>query len=104
MERGQKVALVGANGLGKTTLLRSILGEIPAINGNVELGDYQHVGYFEQEIKDANYKTCIEEVWQAFPTYTQYEVRAALANVAYTNTSKVKLCIKWWRTGQSTSL
>jgi len=84
MERGQKVALVGANGLGKTTLLRSILGEIPAINGNVELGDYQHVGYFEQEIKDANYKTCIEEVWQTFPSYTQYEVRAALAKCGLT--------------------
>ena len=84
MERGQKIALVGANGLGKTTLLRSILGEIPAISGEVELGDYLYMGYFEQEIKDANYKTCIEEVWGDFPAFTQYEVRAALAKCGLT--------------------
>lgn len=84
MERGQKIALVGANGLGKTTLLRSILGEIPSLSGNVELGDYQHVGYFEQEIKEANYSTCIDEVWREFPAFTQYEVRAALAKCGLT--------------------
>ncbi|SES97315.1 ATPase components of ABC transporters with duplicated ATPase domains [Natronincola peptidivorans] len=84
MERGQKIALVGANGLGKTTLLRSILGEIPSISGAVELGDYLHIGYFEQEIKEANYNTCIDEVWQDFPSYTQYEIRAALAKCGLT--------------------
>ncbi|AOY75259.1 ABC-F family ATP-binding cassette domain-containing protein [Clostridium formicaceticum] len=84
MERGQKIALVGANGLGKTTLLKSILSEIKAISGSVELGDYLHLGYFQQEIKEANYKTCIEEVWQDFPSYSQYEVRAALAKCGLT--------------------
>ncbi|QUH24686.1 ABC-F family ATP-binding cassette domain-containing protein [Serpentinicella alkaliphila] len=84
MERGQKIALIGANGLGKTTLLKSILGQIPSITGSVELGDYLHIGYFEQEIKEANYKTCIDEVWQDFPSYTQYEVRAALAKCGLT--------------------
>lgn len=84
MERGQKIALIGANGLGKTTLLKSILGDIPSISGSVELGDYLHIGYFEQEIKEANYKTCIDEVWQDFPSYTQYEVRAALAKCGLT--------------------
>lgn len=84
MERGQKVALVGANGLGKTTLLRSILGEIKPISGKAELGDYLYIGYFEQEIKDSNYKTCIEEVWQDFPSYSQYEIRAALAKCGLT--------------------
>ena len=84
MERGQKIALVGANGLGKTTLLRSILGEIKAVSGQVILGDYQYIGYFEQEIKEANYNTCIEEVWKDFPSYTQYEIRAALAKCGLT--------------------
>lgn len=84
MERGQKIALVGANGLGKTTLLKSILGEIKAISGSVELGDYLHIGYFEQEIKDANYNTCIEEVWKDFPSFNQYEVRSALAKCGLT--------------------
>ena len=84
MERGQKIALMGANGLGKTTLLRSILGEIKPISGAVELGENLHMGYFEQEIKDANYNTCIEEVWSEFPGLSQFEVRAALARCGLT--------------------
>ncbi|OEH86459.1 heme ABC transporter ATP-binding protein [Desulfuribacillus stibiiarsenatis] len=84
MERGQKIALVGANGLGKTTLLKSILGLIPAYSGDVQLGDYLHLGYFEQEIREANYKTCIEEVWQEFPAMEQREIRAALAKCGLT--------------------
>ena len=84
LERGQKVAITGANGLGKTTLLRSVLGEIPALSGSVETGEFLHIGYFEQEIKEANYNTCIDEVWKDFPSYTQYEVRAALAKCGLT--------------------
>lgn len=84
MERGQKIALVGANGIGKTTLLRSILGEIKPISGTVQRGDYLHIGYFEQEIKTTNNNTCIEEVWSTFPHFTQYEVRAALAKCGLT--------------------
>jgi ATPase subunit of ABC transporter with duplicated ATPase domains len=84
MERGQKIALYGANGIGKTTLLRSILGEIPPISGTVELGEHLHIGYFEQEIKTETTNTCIEEVWEEFPHFTQYEVRAALAKCGLT--------------------
>ena len=84
LERGQKVAITGANGLGKTTLLKSILGEIPSISGTVETGEFLHIGYFEQEIKDANYNTCIDEVWHEFPALTHYEVRAALAKCGLT--------------------
>lgn len=84
MERGEKIALVGANGLGKTTLLKSILGEIKPISGHATLGDYLNIGYFEQEIKKSNYNTCIEEVWSEFPSFTQYEVRAALAKCGLT--------------------
>ncbi len=84
MERGQKIALVGANGLGKTTLLKSLMGSIKPISGKVNLGDYQYIGYFEQEIKGANYDTCIDEFWKDFQGYTQYEVRAALAKCGLT--------------------
>ncbi|RIU89362.1 ABC-F family ATP-binding cassette domain-containing protein [Oceanobacillus picturae] len=84
MERGQKLALSGANGIGKTTLLRSILGEIPALSGSVELGEHLHIGYFEQEMKDVSKKTCIEEIWDEFPHMNQYEVRAALARCGLT--------------------
>ncbi|MEJ8553264.1 ABC-F family ATP-binding cassette domain-containing protein [Tepidibacter sp. Z1-5] len=94
MERGEKIALVGANGIGKTTLLKSILGLIKPLSGKVELGYEQIIGYFEQEIKDGNNNTCIEEVWQEFPAFTQYEVRAALAKCGLTTKhieSKVKV-------------
>ncbi|MDO4329837.1 MAG: ABC-F family ATP-binding cassette domain-containing protein [Lachnospiraceae bacterium] len=84
MERGERVVLKGANGIGKTTLLRSILGEIPPLSGKVELGDYLHIGYFEQEMAPGNTSTCIEELWKEFPSYTQYQVRAALAKCGLT--------------------
>lgn len=84
MERGQKIAFVGANGIGKTTLLRSILGEIRAISGEVERGEFLHIGYFEQEVKTSNYNTCIEEIWNTFPHLNQAEVRAALAKCGLT--------------------
>ncbi|MBU8907965.1 ABC-F family ATP-binding cassette domain-containing protein [Desertibacillus haloalkaliphilus] len=84
MERGQKIALVGANGIGKTTLLRSILGEINPLSGSVELGDNQYTGYFEQEVKDSNNQTCIDEIWSEFPSFSQYEVRTALAKCGLT--------------------
>ena len=85
MERGQKVALVGANGLGKSTLLKSLLGIIKPLNGEVETGEYQQLGYFEQEIKEVNYNSVIDEIWEEFPGYNQYEVRSALAKCGLTN-------------------
>lgn len=84
LERGHKVALVGANGIGKTTLLRSILGLIPSLKGSCELGENLQIGYFEQEIKGENKTTCIEEIWSEFPSLTQYEVRSALAKCGLT--------------------
>ena len=94
MERGQKIVLTGANGIGKTTLLKSILGLIPALNGGVELGDYLEIGYFEQEMDQSIATTCIEEIWKDFPSLSQYEVRSALAKCGLTTKhieSKVKV-------------
>ena len=84
MERGQKIALVGANGIGKTTLLKSILGLIPALSGSVRLGDNLQIGYFEQEGDYDNNTTCIQEIWKEFPGFSQYEVRSALAKCGLT--------------------
>ena len=94
MERGQKIVLTGANGIGKTTLLKSILGLIPPISGSVEQGDYLSIGYFEQEMDQSIATTCIEEIWKEFPGYSQYEVRSALAKCGLTTKhieSKVKV-------------
>ncbi|MBO5056239.1 MAG: ABC-F family ATP-binding cassette domain-containing protein [Lachnospiraceae bacterium] len=84
MERGQKIVLTGANGIGKTTLLKSILGLLPPISGSVEQGDYLSIGYFEQEMDQNISTTCIEEIWKEFPGYSQYEVRSALAKCGLT--------------------
>ena len=84
MERGKKIALVGANGIGKTTLLKSILGLIDPLAGSVELGENLQIGYFEQEGDYDNSTTCIEELWNEFPGFSQYEVRAALAKCGLT--------------------
>ena len=110
MERGEKIAVIGANGIGKTTFLKSIQGLIPAISGSVEVGDYQFPGYFEQEMAPGNTTTCIEEIWKEFPSYTQYEVRSALAKCGLTTKNiesqvrvlsggeqaKVRLCMQGW--------
>lgn len=84
MERGEKLVLTGANGIGKTTLLKSILGLIPVLGGSVELGDYLEIGYFEQEMSQDIATTCLEELWQEFPAFTQYEARSALAKCGLT--------------------
>lgn len=84
MERGSKIVLTGANGIGKTTLLKSLLGLIKPISGEVEQGDYLEIGYFEQEMSPDIDTTCLEEIWKEFPSFTQYEVRAALAKCGLT--------------------
>ncbi len=93
MERGEKIAIIGTNGIGKTTFLKSVLGLIPAIEGNAILGENLYKGYFEQEVS-AGDNSCIEEIWNVFPSFSQYEVRSALAKCGLTTKhieSKVKV-------------
>ena len=93
MERGEKIAIVGTNGIGKSTLLKSLLGLLEPISGKATLGDYLFLGYFEQEMAGTE-NTCMEEIWQEFPSYSQYEVRSALAKCGLTTKhieSKVKV-------------
>ncbi|MCY0887080.1 MAG: ABC-F family ATP-binding cassette domain-containing protein, partial [Alicyclobacillaceae bacterium] len=82
--RGQKVALIGANGIGKTTLLRSLLGLNPPLLGTVETGDGLEIGYFEQEVKASPDLTCIDAMWNEYPHLAQRDVRAALAKCGLT--------------------
>ena len=83
-ERNQKVAIVGANGIGKTTLLKSLLGIIQPLEGEVETGDFIDLGYFEQEAEGSR-QTPLEAIWDAFPALNQAEVRAALAKCGLTS-------------------
>ncbi len=94
MERKQKIIIEGANGIGKTTLLKSLLGLIPAISGESKRGESIELGYFEQEsTKDGN-NSCIDEIWEEFPSLNQFEVRLALSKCGLTTKhieSKVKV-------------
>ncbi|APH17481.1 ABC transporter family protein [Clostridium botulinum] len=85
MKRGQKIALVGANGLGKSTLLKSLMGLIKPISGEVKLDNYQEIGYFEQEIKELNTNSVIDEVWNDLQGYNKYQIRSELAKCGLTN-------------------
>ena len=85
IERGQKIAIRGVNGLGKSTLLKTLLGIIPPFQGRVVLGDYLFPGYFEQESSRHNSNTALEELWNEYPGMSNFEVRAALARCGLTN-------------------
>ncbi len=85
IERGSRIVLTGANGIGKTTLLKSILGLIKSIKGSASLGENLEIGYFEQEMRQDVDNTCLEEIWQEFPSFNQYEVRSALAKCGLTS-------------------
>ena len=84
MERNDKIVLTGSNGIGKTTLLKSLLGLIKPISGTSNRGDYLEIGYFEQEMPADIDTTCIQEIWNEFPGFSQYEVRSALAKCGLT--------------------
>ncbi|WML31360.1 ABC-F family ATP-binding cassette domain-containing protein [Neobacillus sp. OS1-32] len=84
LERGEKVAIIGCNGVGKSTLLKTMLGKINPLGGKIERGDFLFPSYFEQEVK-AGHVTPIEDVWNAFPHMDQHQVRAALARCGLKN-------------------
>lgn len=83
LERGQKIAIKGVNGIGKSTLLKSLLGKIPAISGEVILDDYVETAYFEQE-HDGSSNTVLSEFWDEFPYLDNGEARRALARCGLT--------------------
>lgn len=93
IERNQKVAIKGVNGLGKSTLIKTLLGIIKPIQGTVEHDQFVKYGYFKQE-EEASSKTALQEIWDEYPSMTNAEVRAALARCGLTTehiTSQMKV-------------
>lgn len=93
LERNQKIAIKGVNGLGKSTLLKTLLGIQSPISGEVELDQFVQVGYFEQETANSD-RTAMEEIWAEFPGMSNAEVRGALARCGLTTehiTSQMKV-------------
>ena len=85
VERNKKIAIKGVNGIGKSTLLRTLLGKQKPLAGEIHLGQHVAVGYFEQEDSKKNTNTAVEEVWNAFPSMTNHEIRLELARCGLTN-------------------
>lgn len=83
IERGKKIAIKGVNGLGKSTLLKTLLKIIPPVSGTVEHDQFLEPGYFEQE-ENTTSDTPLQTIWDEFPAMTNAEVRAALARCGLT--------------------
>lgn len=84
IERGEKIAIVGCNGVGKSTLLKTILGKIEPYSGKTYQGDFLYPAYFEQEVRPGNL-TPIDDVWNEYSHLNQHEVRAHLARCGLKN-------------------
>lgn len=83
IENGQKIAIKGVNGLGKSTLLKTLLKIIPPVSGTVEHDQFVEIGYFEQE-EDESTETALQTIWDEYPGLTNAEVRTALAKCGLT--------------------
>lgn len=79
IQRGEKIGILGGNGLGKSTFLKTIVGLIPALSGTCIIGEKVKIGYFDQQMAlYKSSKTVLDEYWDEFPDLTQTEVRSAL--------------------------
>lgn len=92
IKRSEKVALIGENGRGKTTLFRMILEQLKPDSGKILLGKNVNLGYYDQEQSNLNLeKTIIDEVWDEFPTLTTSKLRGSLASFLFTGEDVFKI-------------
>ncbi|MGL4851012.1 MAG: ribosomal protection-like ABC-F family protein [Clostridium sp.] len=85
LKRGEKLALIGANGRGKTTLLKMIMGKIKEDKGLIKLGANVEIGYYDQEQSDLDLdKTILDEIWDSFPHLTTTKIRTLLGSFLFT--------------------
>jgi len=85
LKKGQKLAVIGENGKGKSTLFKSVVGQIDALGGTLKFGRDVDWVYFDQELLNLDEsKNVIEEVWDTYPKLTQTEVRTILGNFLFT--------------------
>lgn len=82
--RGEKVGLIGPNGIGKTTLFKIVLGKIKETKGDIILGHHVNIGYFDQEQTELNLdKTVIDEIWDENPSLDYYQIRTILSQFLF---------------------
>jgi len=85
LKRGQRLGIIGGNGLGKSTLLKTLVGVLPALNGVYSYGANVEIGYFDQQMAQySSEKSVLDEFWDEFPTLTQTEARNCLGAFLFT--------------------
>lgn len=91
INRGDRIALVGPNGVGKTTLLKAILGRLQTEKGNIQLGTNVQIGYYDQEQADLNStKTILQELWDDYPAINEKDIRTVLGNFLFSGDDVLK--------------
>ncbi|MDA2191557.1 ABC-F family ATP-binding cassette domain-containing protein [Bacillus cereus] len=91
LTRGDSVALVGPNGIGKSTLLKSIVNKLPLLNGDVSCGSNVSVGYYDQEQANlTSSKRVLNELWDEYPLQPEKEIRTILGNFLFTGDDVLK--------------
>ncbi|GEB35724.1 MULTISPECIES: ABC-F family ATP-binding cassette domain-containing protein [Brevibacillus] len=84
IEREERVALVGPNGIGKSTLLKTIVGQLQALAGDVHFGSNVTIGYYDQEHRNLNERnTVLGEIWDEYPNMLEKDVRTLLGNFLF---------------------
>lgn len=79
LKRGEKLGILGGNGLGKSTFLKTIVGKIPALSGDYRFGTNVQIGYFDQQMAMyTSNKTVLDDFWDEYPSLTETEARNAL--------------------------
>ena len=79
LKRGEKLGILGGNGLGKSTFLKTIVGKIPALSGDYRFGTNVQIGYFDQQMAMyTSNKTVLDDFWDEYPNLTETEARNAL--------------------------
>ncbi len=90
--RGDRVALVGPNGVGKSTLLKTVIQKLSLISGNIAYGSNAKVGYYDQEQANlTSNKTVLQEIWDRYPETTEKEVRTVLGNFLFSGDDVEKI-------------
>lgn len=91
LTRGDSVALVGPNGIGKSTLLKSIVNKLPLLHGEVSFGSNVSVGYYDQEQANlTSSKRVLNELWDEYPLQPEKEIRTILGNFLFTGDDVLK--------------